>query len=96
MENENSLISLLSETENLMNDIILSGFHSIQNSSLERLNSLKDIYNQYGMVKGNKIIDNLINELNKRRNSFEYNINKISDDFCLLEFYVKNAKDRIE
>lgn len=47
------------------------------------------------MSKAGELIGNLKNELNKRRNSFEYDIKTAADIFCKLEFYIQNAKDMI-
>lgn len=96
MEEDTSLLPLLEETENLMNDILLSGFHSVQASTLDKWREIGEIYDKLGMEEGKKIISTLEKELHKRRNSFEYDISKITKLFCTLEFYLKNAKNRLE
>ena len=48
-----------------------------------------------GMNRAEQLIKNLRDELNKRRNSFEYNIESATDIFCKLEFYIQNAKDMV-
>lgn len=96
MVEENQLLFLLEETDYLLEDILLSGFHSIQTSSLEKLERLKNNFDSYGMEKGKELLNKLFIELNKRRNSFEYEMNIITEIFCSIEFYVRTAKNRLE
>lgn len=96
MAEENQLLSLLEETDYLLEDILLSGFHSIQTSSLEKLQKLKNNFDSYGMEKGKELLNKLFVELNKRRNSFEYEMDTITETFCSIEFYVRTAKNRLE
>lgn len=93
---ENILLSLLEETQYLLEDIFLSGFHSIQPSSLEKLTMLKSTYEAYDMSSGAVLIDTLLSELGKRRSSFQYCIDDITEIYCKLEFYLCNAKSYIE
>lgn len=95
LDYENNILSVVSETENIMNDMLLSGFHSVQMSTLERIKSLESAYSKLNMQTGAELILQLYNELNKRRNSFEYNINNITKIFCKLEFYIRNASEKI-
>lgn len=96
MVEENQLLFLLEETDYLLEDILLSGFHSIQTSSLEKLERLKNNFDSYGMEKGKELLNKLFIELNKRRNSFEYEMDTITETFCSIEFYVRTAKNRLE
>lgn len=95
MIDTSNLIQVINDTEYLLNDILLSGFHSVQISTMERLKLLEDIYDKYGMETGRKLVKELYNQLNKRKNSFEYDINEIAEIYCKLEFYIKNAGSRI-
>ncbi|WP_304160279.1 hypothetical protein [Fusobacterium ulcerans] len=95
MKNNNVVETIINDTENIMNDIFLSGFHTVQPATLEKLEQIENLCRKTGMSKAGELIGNLKNELNKRRNSFEYNIKTAADIFCKLEFYIQNAKDMI-
>lgn len=88
--------SLLDETENVMCDIQLSGYHSVRETSMERLKKLADTYEEYGMETGAAIVAGLWDALNMRLNSFDYDKIKITDKLSTLEFYMSNARSRLE
>lgn len=96
MEDSNKILSLIEDTEYLLEDILLSGFHSIQASSLEKLQLLKNAYSKYDMDLGKELIQKLYDGLTLRKNSFDYNINNITDAYCSIEFYTKNAKSKLK
>ncbi len=91
--NYNNILLVISDTQNIMNDIFLSGFHSIQISTLERLKGIETAYYKLDMKTGGKLISHLYDELNKRVNSFKYDINNITEIFCRLDFYIENIKE---
>lgn len=95
MEDENILMSLFADTENIINDILLSGYHSLQSTTLDRLRELEQIYNQMGLEEGTKLLSLLIDGLNQRKNSFEFDLNQITKLFCTLEFYLRNAREQL-
>ena len=92
----NEISSLLDETENVMCDILLSGYHSVRESSMERLREIADTYQEYGMETGAAIVTELWDALNLRINSFDYDKTKITDKISALEFYMRNARSRLE
>lgn len=96
MTEGNQIVSLLDEINYLLQDILLSGFHSIQLPSLEKLAELRNGFDFYGMEKGKELLNKLFVELNKRRNSFEYGVNELTEIFCSIEFYVRTAKSELE
>ncbi|WP_176892025.1 hypothetical protein LIY46_03200 [Fusobacterium varium] len=95
MKNNNVVETIINDTENIMNDIFLSGFHTVQPATLEKLEQIENLCRKTGMSRGAELVSDLKNELNKRRNSFEYDIEAATDIFCRLEFYIQNAKDMI-
>ncbi|WP_462428270.1 hypothetical protein [Fusobacterium varium] len=95
MKDNNILETIISDTENIMNDIFLIGFHTVQPATFEKLEQIEELCRKTGMNRAEQLIKNLRDELNKRRNSFEYNIESATDIFCKLEFYIQNAKDMV-
>lgn len=83
---------LVEDVENIMNDIFLSGFFSVSNITIEKIEKNSDIAEKLGMKKLSQILVNLKIELNKRKNSFENNLISLTDVFCKLEFYMENLK----
>lgn len=95
MKNNNVLETIINDTENIMNDIFLSGFHTVQPATFEKLEQIEELCRKTGMSRAEELARNLRDELNKRRNSFEYNVEAATDIFCKLEFYIQNAKDMV-
>ena len=95
MKNNNVVETIINDTENIMNDIFLSGFHTVQPATFEKLEQIENLCRKTGMDRAGELISDLKNELNKRRNSFEYDVKIAADIFCKLEFYIQNAKDMI-
>lgn len=95
MKNSNVVETIINDTENIMNDIFLSGFHTVQPATFEKLEQIENLCRKTGMDRAGELISDLKNELNKRRNSFEYDVKIAADIFCKLEFYIQNAKDMI-
>ena len=93
MKNSNVVETIINDTENIMNDIFLSGFHTVQPATFEKLEQIENLCRKTGMDRAGELISDLKNELNKRRNSFEYDVKIATDIFCKLEFYIQNAKD---
>jgi len=85
------ILYLVQDTESLLSDIFLSGFHSVTNSSLEQLEQITKEFERYGMKNGMELLDKLKNELLKYKNSFNSSKADTTKIFCLLEFYLKNA-----
>lgn len=95
MKNNNVLETIINDTENIMNDIFLSGFHTVQPATFEKLEQIEELCRKTGMSRAEELVRDLRDELNKRRNSFEYNVEAATDIFCKLEFYIQNAKDMV-
>ena len=95
MKNSNVVETIINDTENIMNDIFLSGFHTVQPATFEKLEQIENLCRKTGMDRAGELISDLKNELNKRRNSSEYDVKIATDIFCKLEFYIQNAKDMI-
>lgn len=93
MVNNDVLETVINDTENVMNDIFLSGFYSVQPAVLEKLQHLGRICEKAGMEKGASLLLELRDELNKGSSSFDYSSTRAASLFCTLEFYIQNAKD---
>lgn len=95
MEEENQLLLLMEDTENLMEDIMLSGFNSVHVETLTRLQELKHVFEGLGMTIGYQLLDLLFKTLSERKNSFHGDIESLTNTFCKLEFYLKVGKDKL-
>lgn len=89
------MLLLVEDTENFMEDVMLSGFHSVHNQTLERLQELQTIFESLGMESGHEVLKLLFEGLSERKNSFHIDVENLTKTFCRLEFYLKVAKDRL-
>ncbi len=92
MENENILEILIEDIENILTDIFLSGFYAIQTSSLEKIEEKSKLAKELGMKKLGELLENFKVELNKRKNSFDFDLIRITENFCKIEFYIEHLK----
>lgn len=95
MAEDSKLLFLVDDTENFMEDIMLSGFHSVHNQTLERLQELQYVFESLGMEAGHKLLKLLFEGLSERKNSFHTDVENLTKTFCRLEFYLKVAKDKL-
>ena len=93
MESENTLEIIGDEIENILNDIFLSGFHSVPDSIIDRIEQKRKNCKNLGMKKAAELLSGLKDELNKRKNSFDYNSEFVAVFFTKMEFYIENFKN---
>ena len=51
MKDNNILETIINDTENIMNDIFLSGFHMVQPATFEKLEQIEKLCQKTGMSK---------------------------------------------
>ncbi len=81
---------IVEKTEELLGDLLLSGFQSIYEASLEQIDELEKLYALYGMVGGKQLVQQLRRELLKRKNSFDYDLQDLMLAYSQLEFYISS------
>lgn len=83
---------IVEDGEDIIYDIFLSGFHSVQPSIFTRLENFSKLCEKAGAKKGEKLSKDLRNKLNKRVNSFEKDIKELSLTFAQFEFYIRTIR----
>lgn len=95
-DNQNHLLSLVDDTESVLEDIFLSGFSSIRQSTLDKLDELLRGYQTYGMKEGAALLEELIQQLKLRKESFASDIPRAMTAFSRMEFYLEHLRSRVE
>lgn len=95
LSTENNLTLLAAETEAVLEDIFLSGFHSVRKSTIEKLDGLLKFYQSYNMKKGVSLILELKKQLVMKQESFCGDIDKIMAAYSKTEFYLEYLKSRL-
>lgn len=85
---------VIEDGEEIIYDIFLSGFHSVQPSLLERLDQFSKLCEKAGAKKGEELSKRLRDGLNRRISSFDGDISELSKIFSQFEFYIRVAKKR--
>lgn len=93
---ESVVLQLLDDGESLLCDLFLSGFNSVSMSTIEKCKALQKSYSDYGMKTGALCMKNLERELLQRKNSFSYDIAKLTKEYCYMDFYIKTAKEQLK
>lgn len=94
--NDNNTFTLLAEeTESLLEDIFVSGFHGIRQSIIDKLSELLQIYKNYGMNEGYNLLHELMMHLIKQKDSFSFDISDTMKAYTQVEFYIENMKGYI-
>lgn len=90
-----SLLLLVQETEALLEDIFLSGFHSIRSSTIDQLDHLAIRYESYGMEEGQRITAGLKQHLLKCKESFSGSKEETMKALGRMEFYLEHLKSQV-
>ncbi len=92
----NEILDLIQEIENIMNDLLLSGFNTIHDYTLNEMKKLGQLCESYGMIYASNIINNLVSDLSKKRHNFEFNYSTVIEDYFKLNKYLILCRKRIE
>ncbi len=79
---------IVEQTEELLCELLLSGFQSVHIATLQQIDELVGVYESYGMTKGKSLLEQLKRGLMKRKNSFEYDLQSLTKAYSQLEFYI--------
>ncbi len=79
---------IVERTEEVLCDLMLSGFQSAYRATIEQIDELLKVYELYGMTKGKSLLEQLKRALMKRKNSFEYDLQDLMRVYSQLEFYM--------
>ncbi len=79
---------IVEQTEEVLCDLLLSGFQSVYAVTIEQIDELVKAYALYGMTNGKTLLEQLKRELMKRKNSFEYDLQALMRAYSQLEFYI--------
>lgn len=89
---EKGLIYLAQETEALLEDIFLSGFHGLRKSTVQKTEALQQKYQELGMSAGAALCTQLYAQLTRYMDSFEENTAQLMQLCGQLEFYAEHLK----
>lgn len=89
MEAMEQIETLMLQTEDMLTDLLLSGFQGVHLATLEQMDHLLKIYEDYGMHTGMNLLLQLKSNLLKRKNSFDHDIESIMQSYSRLEFYIQ-------
>lgn len=81
--------ALMLQTEDVLSDLLLSGFQGVHSATLDQIDSLVKTYEDYGMHTGMNLLLQLKSNLLRRKNSFDYDIDSIMQSYTQLEFYIQ-------
>lgn len=91
---KDGLSSLVDDTEELLMDIFLSGFHSIKKSVFVKLDQIIEQYDAYGMAAGAGLLKEMENQLILCTESFEGSAQTCMDAYGRVEFYLVHLENK--
>lgn len=92
IDESNIMITLADEIESLLEDIFLSGFHGIRQSTIEKLTDLYQTHKSYGMEEGCLLLTKLREQLIKFKDSFHVDIQDTMKAYSQVEFYLEHIR----
>lgn len=95
-DQEEALEQLLSDVENLMEDLYQSGFDTVHDSTLETLNNMVRRTAAYGMELLSELLSQLTDGLTMRRHQMEKKEDSMARVYAQLYQYVSVCGDKIE
>lgn len=84
--------NLAGETEAFLEDIFISGFHSLRQSIMDQADELLLVYKSYGMKEGFELLSRLKDRLAEHKDSFSSDTSETMHAYAQMEFYVENMK----
>lgn len=95
-DKEEVLEQLLSDIENLLEDLYQSGFDTVHDSTLEALNKMVRRTAAYGMELLSELLSQLTDGLAMRRHQLEKREDSLARVYAQLYHYISVCKDKIE
>lgn len=95
-DKEEALEQLLSDVENLLEDLYQSGFDTVHDSTLEALNNMVRRTAAYGMELLSELLSQLADGLTMRRHQMEKKEDSLARVYTQLYRYVSVGRDKIE
>lgn len=93
---EEALEQLLSDVENLLEDLYQSGFDTVHDSTLKAFNNMVGCTTAYGMELLSKLLAQLTDGLIMRRHQLEKKGDSLVSVYTQLYQYVSICRDKIE
>ena len=79
---------LIEESLQLLEEILLCGFHNVHPAIYKEIQTLEIKYDRYGLFQGKKLLQQLYNELLAKKNHSSSGIGNLTTSFTQLEFYL--------
>lgn len=93
---QNHILLLAGDTEHVLEEIFLSGFSGLRQSTMDRLLELSSGYETYGMKEGADRLRELILQLRQKKESLRPDLPQTMAAFARMEFYLEHLKSRAE
>lgn len=95
-DKEEALERLLSDVENLLEDLYQSGFDTVHDSTLKALNDMARHTAAYGMELLSELLFQLTDGLTMRRHQMEKKEDLLAHVYAQLYWYISICRDKIE
>lgn len=95
-DKEETLEAVLSDVENLLEDLYQGGFDTVHDSTLEALNNMVRRTSAYGMELLSDLLLQLNNGLAMRRHQMENGADSLISVYAKLNQYTQFCKEKIE
>lgn len=93
-QEESVFLEIAAETETLLEEIFLSGFHSARKSTVSKIDEVKKMYEAYGMREGAALLQTLRDQMIRRQESFSTGASQVMQAYGRMEFYLEYLKSR--
>lgn len=86
---------LISDLEEILNDIFLSGLGSIKDNIIEEVQILSEKCRDIGLSLAGEKLNNIASELSKKQPSIGFDYSKVVEEYYALSVYTDIIKTRL-
>lgn len=90
------ILSLIDEIDNIMEDLLSSGFNAVHDFTIKELERLGILCESYGMKTGSEMINSLKERLDKKRHSFDFDYDKAIEEYFKINKYLMLCRRKLE
>ena len=81
------ILALIDDIDNIMEDLLSSGFNAVHEFTIKELERLGALSEGYGMKTCSEMLNNLKETLEKKRHNFDFNYEKTIEEYFKINKY---------
>lgn len=90
------ILALIDDIDNIMEDLLSSGFNAVHDFTIKELGRLGALSEGYGMKTCSEMLNNLKETLDKKRHNFDFEYEKTIEEYFKINKYLMLCRRKLE